>query len=332
MIRLTLLLGIMLWRAWATTELTEFTATSVEGGIALAWTTAAEVHTAGFRLKRSLAFIGPYEVITVNLDGEGVELVPAAGVSGSGANYQVVDEAVTDGQLYWYILVEVESGGTEVELNEPLSVLAGATPTPTPLVIVTSALSTSTAVPTSTRPASPTPTVTGTAVVSSTATATGSPAPSETPTPTPLPTETATIGPRINTFPTPTRFAFPPGSQPQAVAQVPATTVAPAAYPGPATAIPSAPVVGNDPSTPPTAVLPAVEPTIDWWSSLAPSETLGESPDAVTTIALEQQTDPAESRSAPLFLWGGCFAALLILLAGVFGSILVFTRPAGRRS
>lgn len=322
----------------ATAQLIEFSATSVEESISLAWTTAAEVNTAGFRLKRATDFDGPYAVITVDLEGEPVDLIPARGVSGLGATYAAVDAAVVDGQSYWYVLVEVETGGAETDLTEPLSVLAGATPTPTPLVIVTSAFTTSTAVPTSTRPVSPTPTSSHTAAASPTLTVTGSPPPTATPTPTPLPTETATISPRSNTFPTPTRFAFPPSSQPQAVAQVTPATGTPAAYPGPE--LQGAPVIGGSaPATPnalPTAypvASPTAEPTIDWWSGLNTSETFGSlNPDAAVTPALEQQVSPAETRGAAFFLWGGCLAAFLILLAGVLGSIIIFTRPGGRRS
>jgi hypothetical protein len=84
-------------------ELLYFVARSTEDGVQLAWATALEMNTLGYRLHR-----GPAEGNHVLI---GDELVPAIGAD-NGAEYAYMDRWAQRGSIHRYWLEEVEADGT----------------------------------------------------------------------------------------------------------------------------------------------------------------------------------------------------------------------------
>ena len=168
----------------ASVELLYFIGTPGEVRVQLDWETATEIDHAGFFLSRSTEASGGFVHIG--------EFIPAQGDSITGAYYSYIDNEVTNGISYYYIL-ESWSVGNTVEFSDPISVTPGsASPTPT-------ATETRTSTPTS----SPSPTLTEDP--SETRTPTTTPEDSEeTPTPTSTVTRTSTPAPTITTAPTST--------------------------------------------------------------------------------------------------------------------------------
>ena len=97
-------------------DLTSFTATTSGPGapVTLAWETAAELDSAGFRIH-----VGSADGPTVG------GLVPAEGSASSGASYSLVDSnGLAAGETRDYYLVEVELDGS-TNTYGPASVSAG---------------------------------------------------------------------------------------------------------------------------------------------------------------------------------------------------------------
>lgn len=84
--------------------------------IIISWSTATEFETAGYFIYRSLAPDGDYERIN---DG----LIPSSGDAVSGADYSYTDRDVLPGFTYYYILEEVEMGGS-TNREGPLEAMA----------------------------------------------------------------------------------------------------------------------------------------------------------------------------------------------------------------
>lgn len=73
--------------------------------IQIEWTTATEQNTAGFQLYRSTSPDGEFVLITN-------EIIPSVGNSLSGGSYSYLDNDVTAGDTYYYLLEEIEYDNT----------------------------------------------------------------------------------------------------------------------------------------------------------------------------------------------------------------------------
>lgn len=349
----------------ANVELQYFRATAGANGVALEWKTGSEIDTGSgapmlFYVKRALtpdsfAPVDPNntvdsDTITVEDDaGENVQLIPASG-SSTGATYTAfdADDDLIDGQTYYYLLVEIESDNDKVAKTDDIaSATAGVTVTPTPEA-------TQVGLPTPTSPASVTATPVPPTATSVPATATPVPAtatatpratntPQATNTPALQPTATPTLVP-----PTPTLAQNPvqaPTNTPAATA-TPATVSAESTAPPPGVPVAEAAAQAGYPGEPsptptPDAGYPADQGPGDLDNSGTPNNgdeaytgengsangVIGEQSDSVA-----QLPDPAPSTadetsgSNRAILWVGFLAALLVFGAGVFGSIVIFTR------
>ena len=98
-------------------------------GVRLEWATESEIDMIGFQIKRADHSAGPYETIDLVWEGQTVNFVPALGMPPTGgAVYEVWDVAAAGGQVYWYMLVAVELGGSGE--YGPVSAISGSVPTP----------------------------------------------------------------------------------------------------------------------------------------------------------------------------------------------------------
>jgi len=89
------------------------------GGVTITWETASEVDTMGFNLYRAVTLAeGPFEQVNT-------ELIPAKGDPLTGATYQIEDEGVEPGQLYFYQIEEVEWSGAHQRYPEVVQARAG---------------------------------------------------------------------------------------------------------------------------------------------------------------------------------------------------------------
>jgi hypothetical protein len=330
-----------------------FTATGQNNAVLLEWATASEFETAGFLIERALSAEGPYSVL------DGVGFIPSEGSGIVGAEYEATDTAASNGTTYWYRLVEVELDGDE-NREGPVSATPGnqqptATYTPTP-----SPTPSPTASPSPTQPASSvsTPVAPGN---DQNPTATQPPTqppptqPVNTPTtqpdpPTPLPVATVppsatpagseaeetaptqpapTAGSLTNNDPLPTAET----SQ-QAISQVEPTATDDSGYPGQpaATATPAEEATAY-PGIPPTPLGNAPEATAyPCGAPLNESNSpgvIGGQGSPVPTEAANTGEQQGES-GGTVFLWVAFIAALLIFIAGVFGSIFLFNRQRVR--
>lgn len=84
--------------------------------IVVSWSTATEFQTAGYRIYRSTAFDGTYELLTETM-------IPAEGDGLTGAEYEYVDRTVSAGVTYYYQLEEVELSGS-INLEGPIEATA----------------------------------------------------------------------------------------------------------------------------------------------------------------------------------------------------------------
>lgn len=166
------LLGFLtLQEAMAAVDLAEFTATPQEEAILIEWETATELDNAGFYVTRNTVDQPiPFPPIS------GFILAKGSGVIG--AQYEYLDEDVTEGVTYFYKLEIIDNSGN-TDYSDVISATIG--------------------LPTAT--ATPTPTATNTP------TRTNTPVRSRTPTRTPIPTRTSSPSPP--TF-TPTHFTDTP--------------------------------------------------------------------------------------------------------------------------
>lgn len=299
-------------------------------GMVITWGTASEPDTAGFLVQRATSASGAYS-------DPGIAFIEATGDALNGSDYTATDNSVISGQTYWYKLIEVETDDSQNTFG-PISAQAGATPTPTPAIIATTPGESPTSVPTSTN--IPTVTLTPTTpTVTPTLAATPLP-----PTETAAPTETATRTPiSVQGNPTATPFRFPTATV--GVVAPPATGIAqaeasPTLAPGivpitltPPDAYPGLPTPGFDTDNGPAYPVqePAVTPGGQFPVPQATSEITQPGSDSGSLPPLPGENGEAISESSQagrgrLFLWGGFCAALIVFLAGVYGSIVFFSR------
>jgi subtilisin family serine protease len=100
--------------------LSSFEATPVPEGILVEWVAESERHNRGYHLSRSLSEEGPFDFL-VYLAG--------AGNSSASRSYQFVDEEVTDGVTYWYLLESEDVSGQRSSFG-PIQVTAERVPLP----------------------------------------------------------------------------------------------------------------------------------------------------------------------------------------------------------
>lgn len=309
-------------------ELRYFRLLSQADAVVISWSTSIEPDTAGFLVQRASSAAGAYS-------DPGIEFIEAEGDAFSGSDYTATDSSTISGQTYWYKLIEVETDGSQNTFG-PLSVLAGATPTPTPAIIATTPVESPTAAPTSTN----IPTITPTPVTPTTTPtlAATPPPPTETaePTPTPSRTPISVLGnPTVTPFQFPTATAS--AAAPTSVAQAEASpTLAPGIVPitlTPSNAYPGLPTpsfdTGNGPAYP--VEEPAVTPGGQFPVPQATSEITQPGSDSGSLPPLpgeegETVSESSQAGRGRLFLWGGFCAALGVFLAGVYGSIVFFSR------
>lgn len=183
--------------ATAAIDLVNFTATAQEDSILIQWETATEIDNAGFYVTRATEPEPTYSDIS--------GFIPAEGSGVIGAEYQFVDDDVTKGNVYYYILEAVDTS-QNVDIHGPITVTFHTLATHTP---------TTTHEPTSTPSKTTKPQKTNTPTASRTPTKTRTPVPGNTSTsapPTLTPTvftETPTVSITPSVTPSPTLFDAP---------------------------------------------------------------------------------------------------------------------------
>lgn len=295
--------------------------------ILIRWATATEVDTAGFMLERSQNVAGPYQFLSE------LGFIPSLAEDAfSGAEYQRLDKDNVDrDQSYYYILVELEVDGSEIR-TDPILVNASQV----------EATATSTNIATTTQPVETPnpngPSNTGTAEVSPTS-LNGTPAVEVTTTA----IAASYPGPRTNnpnqefegtkTFSqtsigsagdvdqatsllaiTPTFEGYPAPEQ----SGQPTTQGIGQSYPGP-TAVLGFP--------PPASGYPGENQSFSTSGEVRQGQaptSIGESGD-LTNVAASEDAQENQSVLSTLVLWTGFFAAVAIFIAGVAGSIYLFS-------
>jgi hypothetical protein len=317
--------------------LTSYQAVPLDNAVRLEWHTETEVSTVAYVVRRSTGSEQPVWLETLGSDG----YIIAEGGPAEAANYAETDQSAINGVTYRYILFEIESDSSEFELAA-VTVTAGIptpTPTATPIVInvvpppspVGGPVAGSTASPAP----GPTSTPGATAPAGSGSPATVAPGPTN-PGTTPLPATPVPPRPTVEE----SQGGSPPPSPPAAettsngettrgiaIAQAESEATATGPYPGPivgqgegeAGSYPTEPLVTAGPavSTPyPAGTANLDEPAV----SIIGSQSNPPQPDNVPQAAPES---PATGR---IILWVGFLLAGLVFIAGVVGSIALFTR------
>lgn len=196
----------------AAITLSSFEAEGRDGEVLITWSTAQEIQTSGFYIRRSTEQAGEYDRIT--------SLIPATGDQNAGGDYEYVDEDVINGTSYYYRLEAIDINNNSQTFGPKLAIPGVATPTPTVTNTLDPSVSptiTDTPGPSATPTLSPTITATPAQAATSTPVPPQSPAPEPTVTgpPTPTPTASATLIPVPTlslTYPSPTDTRTPTSS------------------------------------------------------------------------------------------------------------------------
>ena len=326
----------------ANVELVYFEAILLDSGVKLQWSTATELATAGFKIRRGQH--GAYADLAALVDSQGKPItdgfIPALGNPTIGSDYEVIDPTAAGGETYTYVLVEVEADFTEVAIGTATTV-AAITPSATPIVAGGAASATPGHIPPLVPTATAMPTVAAPSASTETATA-GQSTPHSTPelavivTPETAAGSAAVIDGNSSSrrADTATRPAVA-GASGQVLALVQDEPTAVNGYPG---------STGTPPEV--TEAYPAVQPSplpADTFtpypavpagaeSSPPPVSIIGDETEAGTsleTAANDQQVSALQARRGRIFLWGGFIVALLLFVTGVAGSIVLFMRRRG---
>ncbi len=296
--------------ALASVSLVDFTATAQgDGTIRLAWQTATEQDTIGFRIYRSDS-AAPADW------GQPLTAQAAQGNAQQGATYEYVDTSITPGVRYYYLLEDLTASNTTNRWTSKIASAGVNLPAETA-----------------------TPTRTATTQVSGGATTQPPAAGGATITPTPPPTATRQFTNTPIVSPLQPPVVVQP-TQPAAAQPTPlpaANVTAPTSAPAPATAVP--------PAAPPAtaAALPATEPPPPTTAAVAavalsPAATATPIPakDATPAVFAAESKEPAPTdaqapepggRNTGLFLALGGTA---IGLGGLIAAVVLFMRS--RRS
>jgi hypothetical protein len=330
---LSLLLAVFTESAESAVTLIYFRGTGLDEAVNLEWATGTEFNTAGFRIKRAIDSFGPYEFVT------SIGFVPAEGDGIIGGEYSAIDsDFIVNGTTYYYILVEIETNSSEND-EGPISVIAGlvaptstSSPTATPIPITTTSANTATptlvasgtGAPSSGSPTMiPTPTSDLDTVDLNAGTATSVSAEDQTEDES---VEFATDDiAMVNQVPSPTDpGGYPAPSGPNPLPPQETGDRLRDAYPEPA--IPSnVPTTYPEPLGDPARTDPAIIQPFPG-SGIEDVESIGVNGTAESDTA----TSESQRVSSTIFLWLGFIIALLIFLAGVYGSIVLFTRQRSR--
>lgn len=329
-------------------SIASFDVIPLNNAVRIEWETGSELGTAGFRIKRAAA--GGNEEYLDYVGDNG--FIAGEGGVAIGSSYSVTDDQVQNGDVYTYILVEVENSGNEID-QERETVTVGIPPTNTPVVIgggTGGSNATATATP---RTTAQTATATATTQAQSTNAAATTP-PTNTPssfvTITPNPAQpAATATPNSNTT-----SSQPGNSSTNSTAPATATTNTSvnedntrSTTSGVTEALAqeetteeteaveiAAQTEGTYPGTTPTAT--AVSNTS---TETYPNNTVigNVTNTPVPVIGSAQETESEQTSNSDnsgsstqgrVFLWLGFIVALLIFATGLIGSILLFARKS----
>lgn len=277
--------------ALASVSLVSFTATAqADGTIRLAWETATEQNTTGFRVYRS-------ESPAATDWGQPIAALPAAGSAIAGATYEHPDTSILEGMRYYYLLEEVTAANTTFRWYNKIASAGVNLPAETA-----------------------TPTRTATTQVSGGATTQPPAAGGATITPTPPPTATR----QFTNTPVVSPLQPPVVVQPTQPAAAPATPLPPANVTAPTGAPPAAAPPAALPAT--AAPLPATEPPPPTTAAIAavavsPVATATPVPTKVATPAVfaAESARPAAATATPPAQGGRNTGLLLALGGGAIG-------------
>ena len=101
-------------------ELSRFSATLVQEGVLLSWTTETETENLGFHVYRSRTKEGEYRRINP-------ELIPGQGNTARAHTYQFVDQNVQTGKTYYYKLADQDYNGT-LTFHGPIEITVSVVP------------------------------------------------------------------------------------------------------------------------------------------------------------------------------------------------------------
>jgi hypothetical protein len=298
--------------------------------VRLEWATATELNTAYFYLERSEAQEGPFQML------DGIGLVPSeAPPDGlSGAEYQRSDEdGVTAGQVYWYVLVEVESIQGAENRTQPIRVALGdAQPTNTPT-------RTPTTVPTATPTSTPTGSPSAAATITPTATAQ-----SAEPTATPIVARSSSVRSTPTARPTLVTQAVTGANQigmnedqDEMAGSALVEPAAAAENSAPTAAVPSLAMQSDPDAYPAAPPTPQVFATKSYPAPAGPRDLTNGDETPLPNIGADRRAAAEAQREvtqAPenspgmgtLFLWVGFIAALIVFVSAIAGTVYYYSR------
>ena len=315
-------------------SLVSFTVTSQQNAALVEWETATELNAAGFAIERKRATDNDDQF--TDIPG----FINAEGDVAVGAEYNYLDETAVNGQTYIYTLIEYESNNEKNELDRA-QITIGVQPTATPITVGGSSN-------TATPGATAVPSATATRRATATATrAVGATAVSPTAVPTARPTTATgnTTNPTATAI-NPTATAVNPTATSQsdnqdnaqsnnssvdvafAQEETPLPTIA--AYPA-ETITDSQPADGNEypPADTEQSVVEGTETPYPVAIEASPAD--GSDNGGVNVIGSgvtdnDGVIDAIDDNGGNSYLWIGFILALLIFIAGVVGTAVLFVR------
>lgn len=312
-----------------------FQGSEEQDGVHLSWGTGSEINTVAFYLRRSdgTTFIDLTELYDENGNLYPGGIIDSVGDPALGSDYLAIDPNVVTGIPYTYQLMEVEDNNS-VNLLSTIIVTTGATATPTLQTISTSPTPMAAATQNS---GNNTPTSTITATSSS-----NSASPTATTTPLAANTlastanrATATAVNNDNSLASITNEQVPEGNfqetQTNELQLQPTSSPYPGLTPPTTTepedeSYPEQPPVLAPADTPtpyPLVTQPAIESPTPTIISVIGDDTAEPDGENGSTNSNEQVQSSASSLSV---LWGGFILAIIVFVAAVIGSIMIFVR------